>query len=93
MLNGQPSTWLAIIAGVPQGSILEPHFFLIYIDDLSKNLASITKLFADDTSIFFCCLSAKHLNDDLNKISEWAFQWKTAFNPDLSKQAKEIVFS
>ena len=96
LLNGQSSTWLPIIAGVPQGSILGPLFFLIYINDLSKNLSSITKLFADDTFIFSVVhdvdLSAKQLND-LNKISEWVFQWKMAFNPDLSKQAQEIVFS
>ena len=77
LLNGQSSTWLPIIAGVPQGSILGPLFFLIYINDLSKNLSSITKLFADDTFIFSVVhdvdLSAKQLND-LNKISEWAFQ-------------------
>ena len=60
-------------------------------------MSSITKLFADDTSIFSVvhdvAVSAKQLNDDLNKISEWAFQWKMAFNPDLFKQAQEIVFS
>ena len=97
MLNGQSSTWLPIIAGVLQGSILGPLFFLIYINDLRKNLSSITKLFADDTSIFSVVhdvdLSAKQLNDDLNKISEWAFQWKMAFNPDWSKLAQEIFFS
>ena len=97
MLNGQSSTWLPIIARVPQGSILEPLFFLIYINDLSKNLSSITKHFADDTSIFSVVhdvdLSAKQLKDDLNKVFEWAFQWKMAFNPDLSKQAQEIAFS
>ena len=72
-------------------------FFLIYINDLSKNLSSITKRFADDTSIFLLFMMLtylqKRLNDDLNKISEWVFQWKMAFNPDLSKQTQEIVFS
>ena len=70
---------------------------MIYINDLSKNLSSITKHFADDTSIFSVLhdvdLSAKQLNDDANKIYEWAFQLKMAFNPDLFKQAQESVFS
>ena len=60
-------------------------------------MSSVTKLFADDTSVFSVVhdvdVSAKQLNDDLNKISEGAFQWKMAFSPDLSKQAQEIVFS
>ena len=76
---------------------LGPLFFLIYINDLSKNLSSITKLFADDKFIFSVVhdidLPAKQLNDDLNKISEWAFQWKMAFNSDLSKQEQGIFFS
>ena len=89
LINGKSSTCLPIIAGVLQDSILGPLFFLIYINDLSKNLSSITKIFADNTSTFSVVhdidLSAKQLND-LNKISEWAFQWEIDFNPDLSKQ-------
>ena len=37
--------------------------------------------------------SSAPLNDDLLKISRWAYQWKMIFNPDASKQAQEIVFS
>ena len=51
-VNGQASTWTHITAGVPQGSILGPILFLIYINDLSEGLSTNSKLFADDTSLF-----------------------------------------
>ena len=97
VLNGQNSTCVNVEAGVPQGSILGPLLFLIYINDLSENLVSNPKLFADDTSLFSVIfdkdLSAKNLNDDLNRINNWAFQWKMSFNPDPNKQAQKVLFS
>ena len=90
VLNGQLSDWAPILAGLPQASILGPLLFLIYINDLPENLNWLIKLFADDTSLFSVAHdqnhSAKVLNDDLNKISEWAYKWKMLFNPDLTKQ-------
>ena len=96
-MYGQSSEWSKISAGVPQGSILGPLLFLIYINDISDNLESDVKLFADDTSLFSVVfdshLSAQTLNDDLAKINSWATQWKMSFNPNISKQAHEVIFS
>ena len=56
----------------------------------------LIKSFADDTSLFSTVYdpnhSAKVLND-LNKISKWAYKWKMLFNPELTKQAQEVLFS
>ena len=97
MLNGQCLSWSFINAGVPQGTILGPLLFLIHINDLIENLQSNPKLFPDDTSLFTLIndpnATAKQLCEDLDKIKEWAFQWKMSFNPDPSKQAQEVIFT
>ena len=96
-LNRKTSDWEYIQAGVPQGSILEPAFFLIYINDLATDLKSNFKLFADDTSLSSVVSdpleTANILNKDLHKIRGWVEQWKMAFNPDPTKQAQEVVLS
>ena len=74
-----------------------PLLFLIYINDLSDDLKSECKPFADGTSLFSVVhdinTSASALNEALEKISNWAFQWKMNFNLDPNKQAQEIIFS
>ena len=95
VLNGQHPTWVE--AEVPQGSILGPLFFLIYIKDLSDDLTSNQKLFADDTfpvSVVQNINSAtNNLNSDLSKISDRSFQWKMDFDPNPDKEAQEVIFS
>ena len=95
VLNGQASSCADVKAGVPQGSILCPSFFLIYINDLSENLKSTVKLFADDASIFDVVkdpnASDEILNHGLTRI--WAYRWKMSFNLGPSKQAQEVLFS
>ena len=97
VLNGQNSSWANVEAGVPQGSILGPLLFLIYINDLLDNLSTNVKLFANDTSLFSVVhditTSSCDLNYDLNRAREWAFQWKMSFNPEPSKQAQEVIFT
>ena len=65
---------------------------LIYIDDLPDGITSICKIFADDTSKNIN-RSVNELNCDLEKVSNWAYQWKMQFNPDPNKQANEVIFS
>ena len=71
--------------------------FLIYINELADDLSSNTKLFADDTCYFSLIhdsvITTLELNSDLSRIKQWAFQWKTSFNPDPNKQAQEVIFS
>ena len=52
LLKGKSSQWASIYAGVPQGSVLGPLFFLVYINDLFDKVDSDVKMFADDTSLF-----------------------------------------
>ena len=86
----------SIKPGVSQGSILGPFFFLVYINDLPNGLLSNPKLFADDISIFSVVKDhlncSNKLNEDLSKTSQWVYQWKMSFNPDVSKQAQEVIF-
>ena len=96
VLNGQCSTWGDISAGVPQGSILGPLFFLVYINDLTRDLKCSVKLFAEDTSLFTVVedpnTAANDMNHDLELISQWARDWKMSFNPDPQKQAVDLTF-
>ena len=91
ILNGQTSSWRPILAGVSQGSILGPLYFLIYINDLPNGLKTNAKLFAVDTSLFTIIKdkneSANALNNDLSLMSKWVFNWKMLFNPDPHKPA------
>ena len=97
VLNGETSSWLNVTAGVPQGSVLGPHLFLVYINDLPDEITSSCKIFADDTSLFSKIENKSYsnfqLNKDLETISKWAFQWKMLFNPDPVKQVIEVSFS
>ena len=97
VINGQESDWEYILSGVPQGSVLGPLLFLIYINDLTDGISSNIRLFADDSFLFSRVIDVntthEQLIGDLNHITKWAHQWKMKFNPDITKQAIEVIFS
>ena len=74
VIKGEKSDFKSISAGVPQGSVLEPLVFLIYINDSVNNTESVIKLFSDDTSLSLAQNNpdsrAEILNHDLEQINE-----------------------
>ena len=70
ILNGQISSWEMIKSGVPQGSVLGPPLFLIYINNLPDNIQSTCKIFADNTSLF------SHVFINTNHKKNWIMTLK-----------------
>ena len=84
-INENFSSHKSITAGVPQGSVLGPLLFLIYINDISDDPTGLARLFADDTSLSYSSADLHQieiiLNEDLRKLIEWAKKWLILFNP------------
>ena len=87
--NGQFSEWEDVLSGVPQGSVLGPLLFVIYINDIDDLVACKILKFADDTKIYSSVGSAtdiESLQSDLSKLnSSWSKDWQMLFNMDKCK--------
>ena len=89
LVRGQSSSLGLIEAGVPQGSVLGPLLFLVYINDLPSGIQSNIKLFADDATLYLDFMTddvgQDTLNRDLNYIQLWADKWLMKFSPTKTK--------
>ena len=88
VINGRASGWRNVTSGVPQGSVLGPLLFIMYINDLDIGLVSKISKFADDTKLGVnanCSEAVEHLKEDLRKLGEWSLKWQMPFNVDKCK--------
>uniref|UniRef100_K7EZH3 Reverse transcriptase domain-containing protein n=1 Tax=Pelodiscus sinensis TaxID=13735 RepID=K7EZH3_PELSI len=87
-INGKFSDWRGVTSGVPQGSVLGPILFNLFINDLEKGVSSEVVKFADDTKLFRIVKTeadCEGLQEDLTKLSDWATKWQMKFNVDKCK--------
>jgi hypothetical protein len=84
VVGGARSSWKPVRSGVPQGTVLGPLLFLIYINDITDGINSQIRLFADDTMLYRPIRRSHDvsiLQTDLNKLNEWSNLWLLKFNP------------
>ena len=92
VINGQTSEANKINAGVPQGSLLGPTLFLIFINDLPSEIVSSVNMYADDTTVYEQTSKtykdinlASDLSSDLKKVVKWGKTWLVTFNSSKTK--------
>ena len=88
VLNGSSSDWGDVVSGVPQGSVLGPTLFLIFINDLdvaAEVTGAVVEKFADDTKCFMVTETEEdktRFQAMLSKLDAWSSNWQMMFNMD-----------
>ena len=82
VVDGEVSSWKSVLSGVPQGSVLGPILFLVYINDLEEGVTGNILKFADDTKLFTKTkeIGDQNLQDDIDKLVKWSEKWQMLFN-------------
>ena len=84
-LGDERSSTLEVVSGIPQGSILGPILFLIFINDLPENITSSCKIFADDTKIYGRSKDSDAIQKDIDSLQLWTDKWNLYFNVEKCK--------
>ena len=82
-IGGVMSSWRGVDSGVPQGSVLGPVLFLIYINDLDEGISNWILKFADDTKMFGRVDRQQESDDmqkDIDRLVQWSLEWQMLFN-------------
>jgi hypothetical protein len=88
VLNGSISEWKSVTSGVPQGSVLGPLLFIIFVNDMDNSVLGRLLKFADDAKLFRCVSDpggVDMLRDDLASLYKWSEDWQMSFNVDKCK--------
>ena len=88
MVNGSPSEWETVLSGVPQGSVLGPILFVVYVNDMPECVHQAISMFADDTKLYAKIDSDSDqecLQQDLAALEDWSDKWQIKFNPTKCK--------
>ena len=88
LVSGCASSWAPVVSGIPQGSVLGPTLFVLYVNDLPETTNCDTLLFADDTKVFnkiSCGDDHLRLQQDLLSLQKWSDTWLLKFHPDKCK--------
>ena len=101
VVDGASSQWCPVESGVPQGTVLGPLLFLLFINDLPNFVSSQVRLFADDC-LLYCTISSIEdqlkLQADLKSLEDWASTWGMSFNPSkctimsISRSSSPFIF-
>ena len=84
VINGECSKWYPVTSGIPQGSVLGPLLFVLYINDFPNCVSSSAYLFADDTKIYKVISESNDnisFQDDINSLQTWSDKWQLKFHP------------
>ena len=87
-VDGELSDWVYVKSGIPQGPVLGPILFVMFINDMPRVIKNCWKLFADDAKIYSTIQSdddTVSLENDINSLVEWSTLWRLPFNIENSK--------
>ena len=87
-VNGELSSWIEAISGIPQGSVLGPILFVVFINDMPEVVKNSCKLFADDAKLYRSVkteMDNASLQDDITSMVAWSEKWQLPFNESKCK--------